>query len=92
MYRTDVNHLPIKRALERIGRPVKDVARYHGFGCDLVTETLGGEVVFLEIKKPGPPHCRKLTESEQALQKLFPWSYFVVQTEEEALRACGLKV
>ena len=92
MYRTDANHLPIKRALLAVGRPVKDTSPYHGFGCDIVTEHLDGHLVLLEVKDgKQPPSRRKLTESEQALRDMFPHSFHVVLTEEEALAAVGLR-
>ena len=93
LYRTDANHLRIKRALLAAGRPVRDVAAYHGFGCDLVAQHVDGHAVFLEVKDGSkPPSARKLTDSELSLSMAFPGCFAVVLTEEEALRACGLHV
>lgn len=86
----DANHAPIKVALIQAGRPVWDVAHLAGFGCDLVAEHLDGYPIFLEIKKPGPPSVRRLTDSEKQLQAMFPRFYAVAQSELEALRAVGL--
>lgn len=86
----DVNHKPLTALLRRAGRPFVDVARHRGFGCDIVAQHRDGYVMFIEIKKPGPPHCRKLTESEETLRSLFPDFFRVVQSEEELLAAVGL--
>ena len=88
----DVNHAEIRDALRKAGFRVLDVAGYAGLGCDLMTEARDGRVVLLEVKRPGPPSARRLTDSEKALMALFPTSFFVVQSVEEALRACGIDV
>lgn len=88
----DATHAAIKAGLLRAGRPAKDVSAYGGFGCDIVTAHLDGWPLFLEIKREGPPHVRKLTESEEALRAMFPRFFAVAQTVEEALRAVGFDV
>jgi hypothetical protein len=90
MYKRDSSHASIKAALLAAGRPVKDVAHLAGLGCDLITRHLDGTPVFLELKSPGPPSRRKLTESEVALQAMFPMFYRVAVTPQDALRAVGL--
>jgi hypothetical protein len=88
--RRDPNHHEIAGAYKRSGRPFSDVSGIHGFGCDLVAEHIDGYPVFVEVKKPGPPSCRKLTDSEKRLQALFPRFYFIAQNIEEAFQAVGL--
>lgn len=90
MYRRDRNHGEIQQALLDAGRPVHDVSRHHGLGCDIVTEHRDGSLVLLEVKRPGPPSARKLTASETALQAKFPASFVVVQSISEALLAVGI--
>lgn len=92
MYRTDPRHGEIKRALQRIARPVYDAARL-GFGVsDLITRALDGQIVFMEIKRDDvPPSARKLNANEKAFRALWPDRYFVVLTVEEALAAVGVR-
>jgi hypothetical protein len=91
MYKRDSSHASIKAALLAAGRPVKDVAHLAGLGCDLITEHVDGYPLFLELKRKGPPSVRKLTDSEKALQAMFPMFFKVAQDEVEALRAVGLQ-
>jgi len=89
--RRDANHLAVKRALMAAGRPVKDCATYGGLGCDLMTEHVLGYLVLLEIKDGSlVPSARKLTDSEEQLRAMFPGSFRVVLSVEEALAAVGL--
>jgi hypothetical protein len=90
MYKRDSSHASIKAALLAAGRPVKDVAHLAGLGCDLITAHISGFPLFIEVKREGPPSSRKLTDSEKALQALFPQFFRVAQTAEEALMAVGL--
>ncbi len=90
MFKPDVNHGEIKRALIKAGRPVFDAAKFGGGISDLITTHINGRVVFIEVKRPGPPSARRLTDAEVKFQRLFPDSYFIVQTEDEALRAVGV--
>ena len=90
MQKYDSNHKALTAVLRRVGRPFVDVARHPGFGCDIVAQHRDGFVMFIEVKRPGPPSVRKLTESEEVLRSLFPNFYRVVQTEEELLAAVGL--
>lgn len=90
IYKLDATHAGIKAALLAAGRPVHDVGHLAGFGCDMVTQHLDGRVIFLEAKALGPPSKRKLTDSEERLKSLFPTSFAVAQTPEEALAAVGL--
>ncbi len=86
----DVNHVPLCAVLRRLGWPYREAAHYHGLGCDIITKHRDGSPRFIEFKRPGPPSCRKLTESEELLQRLLPEFYAVVQTEDELLTAVGL--
>lgn len=90
MYKLDAGHGEIKRALQDAGRPVFDAAKFGGGLPDLVVEHVDGRVLFLEIKRPGPPSARKLTPAEDAFRAVFPRSYVIAQSVDEALRAVGL--
>lgn len=92
MYRTDNNHGRIKQALQRVARPVYDAARL-GFGVsDLITRHIDGGIVFMEVKRADvSPSGRRLTPAEEAFRALWPDRYVVVLTEEDALRAVGIK-
>ena len=83
----------VKRALLAAGRPVKDVAKHHGLGCDLLTEHIAGWLVLMEIKDgTKPPSERRLTDSEKELRAKFPRSFVEVLSIEEALAAVGVVV
>lgn len=86
----DASHVAITKGLKMIGWPFTDVARFGGFGCDLVTKHKDGYPMFLEIKNPGPPSSQKLTESEEALRAVFPDFFRVVVDLDGALAAIGL--
>ena len=86
----DASHVAITKALKRIGWPFRDVARLPGLGCDILTKHKDGYPIFLELKPPGPPSSRKLTESEEDLSKMYPQFFRVAQTLDEALEALGL--
>jgi hypothetical protein len=58
----------------------------------LLTKHRDGWPLFLELKREGPPSCRKLTASEEALRAMFPQFFAVAQTIEEAFQAIGLSV
>lgn len=91
MYRTDANHLEIKRALQSAGCTVFDGARVGQGFPDLVARKRGGPVVFLEVKDGTlPPSRRTLTLAEQAFQAQWGDAYHVVLTAEEALQAVGV--
>jgi hypothetical protein len=91
LVRRDPNHKQVKQALLDAGVRVLDVSHHAGLGCDLIADGNFGGPVFIEIKDgTKPPSARRLTDSEIRLQLLFPGSYFVVLTPEEALRAVGL--
>ena len=86
----DENHKEIAAEFRKIGWPAKDVARHAGLGCDFITRHKDGFPILLEIKRPGPPSARKLTESETFMQRMFPEFYRVAQSWDEVLRAIGL--
>jgi len=86
----DASHAAITKGLKRIGWPFTDVARFGGFGCDIVTKHKDGYPLFLEIKNPGPPSSQRLTESEEALRDAFPEFFRVVVYLDGALAAIGL--
>lgn len=86
----DASHKPITQALKRMGWPFVDCARYPGLGCDILTKHRDGFPIFLELKTPGPPSSRKLTESEQALRDMFPQFFRVAMNLDHALEALGL--
>jgi len=86
----DAGHLEVTKALRRIHWPFVDVAKHRGLGCDILTRHKDGYPIMLELKRPGPPSARKLTDSEAALQGLFPSFYRIAQTLDEALGHIGL--
>ncbi len=86
----DRSHADITRGLKQIGWPFKDCARYPGLGFDILTKHLEGWPLMLEIKNPGPPSSRKLTDSERATLELFPDFFKVVVDLDSALEAIGL--
>jgi len=86
----DAGHKEVTAALRHMGWPFLDVSRHRGLGCDLIVKHRDGYPVLLELKRPGPPHCRKLTESEAALQGLFPDFFRIAQSLDEALGHLGL--
>lgn len=86
----DGSHVEITRELRRMGWPFIDVARFGGLGCDLIVRHRDGYPILLELKKPGPPSLRKLTESEEALQALFPQFFRVAWDWPGVLAAIGL--
>ncbi len=90
MWKPDVNHLEIKRCLQGAGRPVFDSGHMGSGLSDLITTHVDGHVVFIEVKRPGPPSARKLSPAELKFSKMFPGSYVVVQSKAEALRAVGV--
>ena len=90
MYKLDEGHGKIKKAIQDAGRPVFDAAAKGSGLPDLISEHLDGHVVFIEIKRPGPPSARRLTPKEEAFRALFPTSYVIVQSADEALAALGL--
>ncbi len=90
MYKTDSNHLAVKRALQDAGRPVFDAARLGGGVSDLISQHLDGRIVFIEVKRPGPPSARVLTPAEEKFRALWPSAYAVAQSCEEALQAVGV--
>jgi hypothetical protein len=95
MFKRDQNHAAILAGLKKAGCRVRDVAHLAGMGCDLIVARgdRGHGPVFLEIKNPEkPPSARKLTFSEETLQRLFPESFHVVLTLEEAFVAVGLRL
>ena len=87
----DANHKEIAGALRKAGVEFRDVSMHRGLGCDLLARHRDGYIVAIEIKRPGPPSSRKLTESEESLRVMFPEFFRVCQTIEEAFRACGFE-
>ena len=83
----DSSHKPITQALKRIGWPFRDVARYPGFGADLMSKHHDGYPLLLEVKAP---KVYALTDSERELQAMFPNFYKIVRDEDDVLHALGL--
>ncbi len=90
MYRLDFNHLVVKRAIKDAGRPVYDAGKLGSGLSDLISQHVDGRIVFIEVKRPGPPSARTLTPAEEKFRALWPDSYVIVQSPEEALRAVGV--
>jgi hypothetical protein len=90
----DANHKAVVDALLAAGVRLLDVSHLPGLGCDIIAEDVKTALpVYLEVKDgTKPPSARRLTESEERLQRIFPKLYFVVLTAEDALRACGIPV
>ena len=86
----DSNHREIGENLRKLGWPHLDVARHRGLGFDFFTRHCDGYPILLEVKRPGPPSARKLTESEKFMQRLFPEFYRIAQSWDEVLEAIGL--
>jgi hypothetical protein len=86
----DEGHADIGAAFRAIGWPILDTSRHAGLGCDFITRHKDGFPIFLEVKRPGPPHCRKLTDSEKRLQAMNISFYRIAQSVEEAFEAVGL--
>ncbi len=89
----DRNHARIGQALRKVTW-VKDMRMHGGVGYDFLARHVGyGGPVFIEVKDPSkPPSARKLTDSEEEMLSVFGGFYFVVLTEEDALRAVGITV
>ena len=85
----DASHVEITKGLKRMGWPFKDCARYAGLGFDVLTRHRDGYPILLELKRPGPPSVRKLTESEAFMRDAFPQFYRVAQNWDEVLLAIG---
>jgi len=86
----DEGHREIGENLRKLGWPHLDVARHRGLGFDFFTRHCDGYPILLEVKRPGPPSARKLTESEKFMQRLFPEFYRVCQSWDEVLEAIGV--
>jgi hypothetical protein len=86
----DANHKEIGANLRKLGWPHLDVAHHRGLGFDFLTKHRDGYPILLELKRPGPPSVRKLTESEAFMQTMFPQFYRVAQNWDEVLVAIGL--
>jgi hypothetical protein len=86
-YKLDSTHTPITKELRRLGWPYRDTARYPGFGADLLARHKDGYPMLLEVKAP---KVYDLTDSEKALQSMFPTFYRVVRDWDDVLRALGL--
>ncbi len=67
-----------------------DAAKMGGGLADLISEHIDGRIVFIEVKRPGPPSARTLTPAEEKFRALWPHSYVIAQSQEEALRAVGV--
>ena len=76
----------IVAALERVGAEVLSLASY-GVSCDLLVQHRG-KLWLMEVKNPGPPSSKKLTDMELNLARRFPIA--VVTTPAEAMRVIGL--
>jgi hypothetical protein len=88
--RVDASQKAITEAFRRIHWWHKVVSHFSGLGFDILTRHKDGYPVLLEIKSPGPPSSRQLTDSEQALRAAFPGFFRVAVTPEEAFSAVGL--
>jgi hypothetical protein len=86
----DSGHKEIAAALRRMGWAFLDCAKYRGLGFDFLIRHRDGYPVLLELKRPGPPSARKLTESEEAMRAMFPQFHRTAQSLDEVLRAIGL--
>ena len=86
----DAGHKEVGANFRRIGWPHLDVARHRGLGFDYLTRHRDGYPILLELKRPGPPSARKLTESEREMQAMFPQFYRVAQSWGEVMQAIGL--
>ena len=86
----DEGHKEIAKALRKMGWPHLDCARYRGLGFDFLIKHRDGYPVMLELKRPGPPSARKLTESEERMRAIFPEFHRTAQSLDEVLRAIGL--
>lgn len=88
----DENHAPLCAFLRSIGWWYRDCSAYGKLGFDILTRHREGFPVMVEFKKPGPPSCRELTESEETLRDALPGFYRVVQTQDELCAAVGLAI
>lgn len=86
----DASHAPITKELRKLGWPFIDVARYPGLGCDLIVKHRDGFPILLELKNPGAPSTRELTDSEKALRALFPDFFRIAWDWPGVLAAIGL--
>ena len=88
--RVDASQKAITEAFRRVHHWHRVVSHFSGLGFDILTRHKDGYPVLLEIKSPGPPSSRQLTESESTLRDAFPEFFRVAVTPEDALAAVGL--
>lgn len=85
--RRDVNHVAVGDHLRNLGYTVLDLAD-HGDGVPDYAVSINEDgrpwAALLEVKAPGPPHMRKLTEAEEAVRARWQGPYVVAQSGEEA--------
>ncbi len=86
----DSSQAAITKAFRDVHWYHKVVSHHAGLGFDILTRHKDGFPVFLEIKSPGPPSSRRLTESEIALRDAFPQFFRLATTPAEAFSAVGL--
>lgn len=84
----DVNHKTVGDYLRGLGYSVMDLAD-HGDGVpDYAVGWNFGQgdrgAAMLEVKKPGPPSCRKLTKAEQDVRDQWDGPYILAQSGQEA--------
>lgn len=83
-HKKDVNHVDVGDAMRAAGYSVLDLAQF-GVSVDYAVASPGHFTALVEVKKPGPPSARKLTEKEQELRDGWQGAYIVVQSGEEAV-------
>lgn len=79
----DSNHKSVGDYLRNLGYSVLDLAD-HGDGVPDYAVGWEGGAALVEVKKPGPASCRKLTEAEQRTRDRWTGPYIVCQSGEEA--------
>lgn len=79
----DVNHQSVGDYLRKLGYSVLDLAD-HGDGVPDYAIGWAGGAALLEVKKPGPPSARNLTDAEQAVRDRWQGPYIIAQSGEEA--------
>lgn len=85
-FKKDGNHKSVGDHLRALGWSVLDLAQY-GMSIDYAVSRRDGDDSFcalVEVKPPGPPSARKLTEKEQKIKDDWQGGYVIAQSGEEA--------
>ena len=85
-HRVDANQGRIVAALRKCGVAVRSLAGIGDGVPDLLAYSARSGYVLLEVKVPG----EKLTEDQERFHREWPGRIHIVETIDDALRACGV--